>query len=115
MNENEELLRLRAVAEAFREGVIQGVRNGDIDVADANEQLREFGLREYGATNRRRCTVEFWIGWEDDETAPYSSEFDQQIEEFLRAIDDDTEYVVLDPGAVIVEMGQVLMGANLPS
>jgi hypothetical protein len=115
VNDNEELARLRQVAEAYREGVIQEVRNGDIDVDDANEKLREFGLREYGATNRRRCRVEFWIGWENDETAPYSSEFDQQIEAFLEAIDDETEYAVLDPGAVIVELGQVLMGANLPS
>lgn len=115
MNDNEELARLRQVAEAYREGVIQEVRNGDIDVDEANEKLREYGLREYGATNRRKCTVEFWVGWEEDETAPFSSEFDQQIEAFLEAIDDETDYAVLDPGAVIVEMGPIQRGANLPS
>ncbi len=110
-----ELARLRRIAEAYREKILEEVRNGGIDVGDANEQLRELGLREYGSTNRRKCTIEFWIGWEDDDAAPFSSEFDQQVEELLRAIDDDTSYVVLDPGSVMVEMGQTLTDANLPS
>jgi hypothetical protein len=112
---NEELARLRQVAEAYREQIIEEVRNGNIDTDDANEKLREHGLREYGSTNRRKCTVEFWIGWEDDETAPFSSEFDQQIENLLEAIDEDTSYVVLDPSSVMVELSQTLTDANLPS
>lgn len=111
MSENE-LAQLR---KALRERIVKDLGDGYLDLDETNVQLREYGLEPYGASFRRKCTVEFWIGWEDEDDAPYSHEFDSPLENFFEQINEDSAFVVQDPAAVTVEMGPILRGANLPS